>query len=309
MKNNIADLIKKLRKENNLSQEYLAELCNYSKEAIAKVEQGVRHPSKSFLIAISIPLNFDFITYVNEINNFKCVEHYTVTYNLIKAISTRDNDKIGELINTDIVKKEFNYGEPLAIKQYCQTLLLINVDNNATEAYKLCMSCLEIDKIETFKPEINKHYWYYSTIVSLVLALNKMNDFDNQLRLCITIIDYLENVYFNNIIPFPSVDVFYRKYYVLCLNNLADTYFTLNDIPKALEICNKGIDKSNQFKLLDVIHMLLELKIEIFCSLENYDDAKLTYSQFKSFCEITNNDKYFKISTINLEKSYPRLFE
>lgn len=309
MENNIGKLIRKLRIDRGLSQEQLANLCYRSRESISKFEKGLRNPSNAVLIELSLILEFDFVTYKMNIDKFKSDEHYIITHELIKCIDLHDNDKIIMLLNSDVVKNEFNYDEPLVIKQYCHILILINVYGDINGAYNLCVSYLEIDEIKTFQPKINQYHQYYSIILNLIVCLNKMGEFENQLYLCAVTVNYLENTYFNHIIPHTSVDFFYKKYYIISLNNLADTHFYLNNLDDALKICNKGIQKSNELNILIILPMLLKLKIEIFCKLNNYCDAKSTYIQFNSFCEITNNVKYFEISTINFKKLYPSLFE
>lgn len=309
MDNNIGELIKQLRIDKGLSQQQVANLCNRSRESISKFEKGTRNPTDDFLIELSIILEFDFVTYINELNNFKKVEHFIITCEFITSIHTDDNDRIRELIQSDIVQKEFTYGEPLALKQYCTTYLLINVDNNPTETLKLCMSYLEIDDIQSFKPKINQVYAYYSTINNLALALYKLNDFDNLLTLSLILVDYFETVYFNDIVPLPKVDLFYKQYYITCLCGLAGTYLTLKDTQKALETCTKAIKKSNEFQVTNVIHNLLNLKVQILCTMNNYFDAKLTYTQFKAFCEITDRIPFFEHHTTKLQQQYPLLFK
>ncbi len=46
MKNNL----KKIRKENNLSQEELAEKLNVSRQSVSKWEQGITYPEMDILI-------------------------------------------------------------------------------------------------------------------------------------------------------------------------------------------------------------------------------------------------------------------
>lgn len=304
----IGHLIKRLRESRNISREQLAELTDYSKESIYKIENNLRNPSKNFLAALSKPLQFDFITYLNNINNYKSIEHFLITSELKQAIDTQNHDKIVELINSEIVSTEFTYGEPLIIAQYCKILIKIYVNKNINKAYKLCVSALNLSDIRTFNPKINMPYQYYSIILSTTVCLHEKKQLESQLYLCETMIKFLENTYFNDIVPIASIEFFYKKYYIISLNNLADTYFHLNELDKASLTVSKGIKESVNLNVLNVLPILLKLKTEIECCCSNFYDAKKTYEQFNSLCEITNKEEYFDISTAAFKLKYSNLF-
>lgn len=59
MNNNLSDNIKKIRKDNNLSQEQLAEALNVSRQAISKWESGSAYPEMEKLIQLSEKFNIN----------------------------------------------------------------------------------------------------------------------------------------------------------------------------------------------------------------------------------------------------------
>ena len=75
MKNQFADNLKRIRKENNLSQEQLADELGVSRQAISKWESGVAYPEMDKIIALcdKFNLNIDDLLHndIKEINNEK----------------------------------------------------------------------------------------------------------------------------------------------------------------------------------------------------------------------------------------------
>ena len=65
-----AENIKKLRKDNNLSQEELAEMLDVSRQAVSKWEQGTGYPEVEKLLLISNKLNISLDELMsNEVQN------------------------------------------------------------------------------------------------------------------------------------------------------------------------------------------------------------------------------------------------
>lgn len=301
----IIDLIKKLRKKNKLSQFQISELLNIPCSTYSMIESSHRKPNDEILVSLSNILNFDFITFSRKIKSYNSIEHYLLASELINYITLYDIGNIVNILENNSIIEEFNYGEPKIIKVYCEVLVLMHVKNDIELAYSTCVSFFKIDDLSTFKPKINMPNQYYSLMLNLGYCLFKKDLFHESLILYNTLINFLENLYFKSELHFVHTPSFHKKYYIICLNNIADLYFTLENFDKALELCKKGIEKSNKLNILSILPSLINLKVEILCKLNNYSDAKLTYFQLKSLCEITDKLDYFNVSTEKLKNSYP----
>ena len=64
---NLADNLKKIRKDNNLSQEQLAEKLGVSRQAVSKWESGISYPEMDKVIQICNLFNLN----INELINLK----------------------------------------------------------------------------------------------------------------------------------------------------------------------------------------------------------------------------------------------
>lgn len=306
----IGSLIKTLRVEKKLSQEELATLCGYSRSVISMVECDNREPTEELYHLLSSILDFDFISLSNKIHNFHNLEHYLLAMELINLIDLDDDNKIASLLSNDIIVNEFNYGEPLLIKQYCHLLVLLYLENDIDTALTNCCEILEIDinNLSNFTPKINMPNQYYSIIVALTFCFYKQNNLELCLLLNKILIDFLEKTYFNNNINFYALDFYYKKLYITSLNNQADILHNSNNNNLALETCNKAIFKCHTLNILNILPMLLKLKVDILCTLNDIINAKETYIDFKSICRLTNNLAYFDTSSQVFKTNYPSLF-
>lgn len=149
---------------------------------------------------------------------------------------------------------------------------------------------------------------YYSAIQSLVCIFSMQKCYSKQKTICFILVDFLEQNYFNNIVPVTSIDVFYRKYYVVTLNNLADAYFSSNEYSEALTVCEKAINQCFTLDTNYAIFALLKLKVEILYNLNELTESKKTYNEFSVFCQIAKYHTYFENSTNKFKKIYPELF-
>ena len=63
---NLADNLKKIRKDNNLSQEQLAEKLNVSRQSVSKWESGQSYPEMDKVIQICNLFNLNINELINE---------------------------------------------------------------------------------------------------------------------------------------------------------------------------------------------------------------------------------------------------
>ncbi len=306
----IGNFIKQLRKQRNLSQEDVAKQCNYVRSYISMIENGERELPPDLVLALSHILQFDLNNFIENIANFETEEHYLLVYELHNLINTNDVLAISNILKTNKLFEEFDYGEPKIIKLYCQVLVLLHIEKNTIEAYNLLIEFLSIDlsNLGSYKLQLNMPEKYYSLFLNLVICLSELNEIVLCKNLCILLVNFLEGSYFNPNLPFLNVKQFYKRYYVTCLNNLAYIYFLLNDFENSFIFCNKGIEYSNKLNILSLLPQLCELKVDINYNLDMIQDSVESYQEFKYICRLTNNVDYFNKTTITFKNKYPKLF-
>ncbi len=305
--NNLGSIIKNLRIELGISQQQLADNTTYSRDYISKIELGKRYPPEDLIISLSTCLNIDLLTLSKKINNYKNFNHYLASNKLISCIETQDLEQIKHLLLSDNIYAEFIYGEPLIIKNYCLMLVLFHIDKNFDKCLSLAQSTLDISlsDITNYNFKVTSNYYYYSILLVLCSLIKLNGDYTLLLNFEKNFISFLDKNYFSNIISIHSVDYYFKKLYTVLLNNLADTYFNILEFDNALTFCNIGIEKCNFLNIISTLPMLLKLKTEILYSSNNITEAKATYSDFHSICNITNNLKYFENTSSLFRNNYP----
>lgn len=306
----LGSLVKQLRENNNLSQYQLGKITNISRSTLSMIEVGTRIPTEEQLLMLTRTLKFDLVTFSKNTTTYKTIEHYIIATELISAINEHSVKKIINIYEKNMMLIEFNYGSPMILKKYCEIIIIVYEKKDISLAYKSTIEFLNIDinNLHKFKIPFNMPNYYYSLLVIVLYCLNFQKKYNEVLTLELIIIDFLESSYFNDDFPFLQIDTFYNKYYIVALNNLADTYFTLNQYKNALYNCNKGIKFSNKLNILSILPMLLIIKVEIQYNLNLISEAKETFIDFKSLCHITDNFNYFETYKKDFEIKYPLLF-
>lgn len=306
----IGSAVRYLRKKENLSQEQLANQLFMSKTVISKIESNKRRATHEQLLLLSNFFRFDLLTFETKVHNYKTLEHYFLANELINCIRNARPQEILNITKDNPTFNEFNYGEPLVLRIYCNALIQIHINNDIDIALKTCLDFFNISlsNVHSFTPKINEPNQYYSLILTLTHCLSLNNKYTEVIAIYEITIDFIEKIYLNENLPFLNVDNFIRKFYIICLNNFADIYFNLQNFEAFLTYCNKGIDYSNKLNVLSVLPQLTKIKTEIFYVLNYIEDTKETYQEFKYICRLTNNTTYFEDSTESFMNKYPKFF-
>ncbi len=308
---NIGEIIRFLRKSKNLSQEQLSDLIGCTREFISQLERGKCNVPDYLVLPLSNFLNYDIPSLIKNIDKYNNFNHYVLSCRLINCIDSKNNIEINELLQNDIIINEFNYGYPLILKRYCVSLVELHINNDSNASIAVCLKQLDIENINEvneFSPKISQEDRYYSTILVLGVNLHLIGEEELHKTLLKNTLFFLEENIFNNVLPSSSINYFFKKFYIIILNNYSDILFNLNDWDLALSLCEKARLFAINNNILFLVELLLKLKIEILCSQDNYAFAKETYQEFKYICRFINKIEYYDASTELFKTKYPNLF-
>ncbi len=294
--NTFGALLKSIRIKNDFSQENLAKLTNHSRSAISMFESGERLPTNEFLVSLSKIFKFDFISLIENIDKYKNLDHYLLVNEILQLVSIRDDEKINKIINEHPLIQEFDYGEPLLLRQYCEVLMLMDYHKDYNKTFELCTKFLNIDpdNIQNFKPKIRANKRYYSQTINLCCCLRFLGEYEKLLTLSKILVKFLEDTYFKTDIPLVDIDFFFKRYYLISLYNQADAYFKLKDYTKALEVCKTVVSQCSKQNILDILPNTYRLNTEILFSLGDFEEGKHSLELFRAVCVITDNLEDFE---------------
>ncbi len=294
--NTFGALLKSLRLKHDFSQENLAKLTNHSRSAISMFESGERLPTNEFLLRVSKIFKLDFINLVENIDKYKNLEHYLLVNEILQLVNIREDEKINQILKENPLVQEFDYGEPLLIKQYCEVLMCMDYHKDYQKTFELCTSFLNIDpnNIKAYKPKISMSRRYYSQTVNLCCCLRFLGEYQKLLDLSEILVEFLEDTYFKTDIPLMDIDFYFKRFYVISLYNKADAYFKLKDYQKALEICKTVVSECSKRNVLDILPNTYRLQTEVLFSLGNFEEGKNSLELFRAVCVITDNLEDFE---------------
>lgn len=308
----IGKLIKNLRIERGFSQEDIANFLHCSREQVSKIELDKRTLTNESLYILSNTLKFDFVTLSKNSEKYNSIDHYILCNRLIDTIIDRNIIEMQQLLESPEVLTEFDYGNPRILKLYCSSLVETNLNNNIEKSIEFCKEILEIEdlsKISMFTPKLEQENRYYSTILQLGVNLQNNNDIISHKILLENTIEFLEQYYFNTILPSSSISFFMKKLYVSMLNNYATLLFKMQQYMNALCICEKAIEISSTYNSLYMLEFLLQLKIEILCSQNLLKDAKEAYAQLSGICTLSKNLNWLTKTNNLIKEHYPQLLD
>ncbi len=309
---NTGEIIRYLRNNKKYTQKELADKLGCTREFISQLERNKCSVPKYYILPLSKFLNHDIQKLIKESDKYKKFNHYIISCKLISFIETKDNYEMSILLRDEIVINEFNYGEPEILKLYCTSLVERFIKKDVKASIKTCMEILKIDKIDnisSFTLEFNMLERYYSTVLVLGANLDSLAMHKMHKKLIYNTIVYLEENIFNSTLPKSSISYFFKKFYIMVLNNYAHILFNDKKYLESLIYCNKAIKLINIYNMLFILELVIKLKVEIMYCLGNIDDAKRALVEFDVVCGITNNREYFEENLKEFEVKYKLLFD
>lgn len=284
----IGNIIKQLRVKYNITQQDLANELSITKSYLSKIEKNERNISDTELMKLSTIFNINLLIikeFLTKFDSFDELEKYYLLRNLIENKKIDDIEKfINENGNVFISK------EAVLQKEYSSALILAIKYKSYEDSINSCYKCLNIDN-NTDIDNININIYYNSTLSILVLLIYNLimlNNYTKSLQVSERVIEYYNTVLHSKEFIFLNESFFFRKTYIIFLNNYAFTLFKNNQLEKALYYCNYAIEQASNFSILNQLYLLLETKMEILYALKNYKGAEEVYYMLKNLCIITN---------------------
>ncbi len=304
--------VAEMRRKKGLTQNDLANTISCSRDFISKVETCKCRLPDYYLLPLSITLEFDFVELSKNLKKFETLEHYILAYKLVGAIEDSNIPLIQKELSNEVVQREFTYGYPKIIKAYCTGIILSNIHQDFEKSNHLCMETLSIDSyddIVNYSIPLYQENRYYSVIALLSKNLHSLRMYDQEMIILTKAVEFFEENYFNSNFPLSSIKFFYKKAYIVFLNNLSNLYISIDRYDECIKTVNKALDFINKVKYLNCANTLLSLKMKSLCELSQFDQAKETYLELKYICKFCNLDDYLYTIEDWLKDNYPQLLE
>lgn len=296
MKESVGKIVSDLRRKFGYTQLELAQLVYCSRQYVSHVENGVRPLSNKYVVPMSVALKFNFAQFIRQADKFETIEHYLITQEMIDYIGEAEYERLQKLLKKKTVVKEFTYGTPLLIKEYCEALVLTYIDKEYRAAEKSLLKTLGLKnryELTQLVIDFQDEERYYSCLALLACVLCLQGNHELALMVVQKKIVFLEKFFFNNTVPPSAIEPYFRKLYIITLNNYADIAFNQENYQEALETCNKTKKVIVDSELAFALEVVMKLKVEALYKLDLIEEANKLYNEFKVVCKLKNSYDYF----------------
>ncbi len=308
----ICKLLVQLRNLRGITQQELADLVGYSRRQIARIESGEIEMSKDAANTLSNFYKIDINHYIEVNSSFSSVSSYKEFIALRKLIEKLDLDGIVSSYTKLENDPEFQTGEKLQVILYSKALIQSFIHKNYVESNKLCLQALSelgyTDYVKSLRCEILNDM-SYPIMFNLSYNYGELNEYKLLKEITTEVYNHFETIVFYNSIPLKSDMYNMKKYYIISINNLANTHFLSNEYNEALELVEKGIQKSTEFSISIALYALAQLRFEIYYMLTDIQSSKKYYKTFEVICETTGFTDFFNNYKKVVEEKYPLLLE
>lgn len=303
-------LLKNIRLEFGFTQKELADKLNCSQELISRIEKGKRDIADDILLSLSTLYKTNLFDYQANFKNFKNFSDYKLYHELLALADDENNIELIQAKLNDNRIANFDYGEPLLLKNYCQSLVELYIQSNYDKCIKICLSSLECSSENLISIELNtlKSPFYYSSILTLAPALFKSGKVELAKTVSELFLKHFELMLENEFFNYSKNSYLYAKYTVLIMVNYAEMILATGDYLRANELCDESIRKSGLLNTLSGVHHILKTKSEAIYLSGNHKDAAIIFRHLEIYCKYSGLDTYFN-KTSNLFKTiYPEIF-
>ncbi len=309
--NNLGNLIAKLRKDNNITQDALADSISCSRSYISYLERNQRALQPEYCTPLSKVLNFNLKQYLHSYHKYKSIDHYILVTNIIELLNDGNFQKAKSILKNNKTVSELSYGSAYIIKVYCSALVSVVVDKDYISSEKAILKLLNIKSrrmVSQFTPDFSDEERYYSAIILLSNIFANQKEYKHVISLLSNTIDFLEKHIFDKTYQKETINIYFRKLYVTAYNNYADAFFNLKEYSEALKYCNVACTLVKDYELNHVWEMVLKLRIEILYMMDKIDEAQEVYNDFKTICRLKEKTEYFHSTNNVFITKYPKLF-
>ncbi len=306
MLKDMGSVIKHLRISSSYSQDDLAKLLHCSKQQLSRIENGTRIPARDILINLSHIFKADLFQVKFNEAKFKNFNEYINFYILYEYTENKDIKNIESKLKEESIKIEFNYGEPLILKNYCKALISTYKYKDYKKSNEICFKTIafNINDIEPFLTDDIKYNSFYKMLLLISYNLYHLGEIQSSLCICKNVYNNLNKIYTNDNFVFLNQDYYFKKNYMNFLSNYTHLLNETKDFNETILICDKGILECTKLNILQPLPMILSHKIEALINLNNITEAKNTYLIFKYICELSDNKQLLKKKTSFYYKTY-----
>ncbi len=303
------DLLKELRLRNNLTQQDLANITNYTKQHISRIENNevvaTRIASKQFTML----LDFDFVRLSKHIYDFDSYRDYEAYFKLTLAIEKGSFSELQSILEYYKIDESVKSLDLLYLSYYAKALSLL--DSSPEHCIEHCFKVLKlnIDDVANITIDKTADEFELALILALGHAYYALNKNQEAYTLSELLYNHCKTFFYNAENKYIDLNFNTMKICIHAAFNFGHMNFVFKNYAKSLELTNEGIEKSKDFNILYTLHFLYKQKTLNHYFLEEFEEAKKYYRFVEMFCEVNDKAEYFTKFENLVTNNYPKILE
>ncbi len=302
--------LKELREARNLTKEQLASgVC--TRKEIYRIEKGEYQPSLYLLNKLSIKLNVDLNEYFKMYYTVKTAGGLIGIQEINDAISLADITCLKEVIKKYENNDDFRQGENLQHIYYAKAICESDI-GNYKESLEYCMKGIFIENA-LFTIDTITEFMYSNVGLAIInyISINYLNMKKSEVayKILSDLLYLIEKHYIDSPYIMYQAGQFSKKMYIGIQYNLGYIYLSDNELEKAEEMIDKGIEFSIKEYNLRYMPNLIYHKFILLYKKGDFKEAAEYFIQAKGLFKLLKQMK----TSVEIEESvkidYPEILK
>ncbi len=279
--------LKELREARNLTKEQLASgVC--TRKEIYRIEKGEYQPSLYLLNKLSIKLNVDLNEYFKMYYTVKTAVGLIGIQEINDAISLADITCLREVIKKYENNDDFRQGENLQHIYYAKAICENDI-GNYKESLEYCMKGIFIENA-LFTIDTITEFMYSNVGLAIIncISINYLNMKKSEVayKILSDLLSLIEKYYINAPYTMYQAGQFSKKMYINLQYNLSCIFLSNDELDKAEEMIENGIEYSIKENNLKCLPNLIYNKFKFHYKKGNFVEAAEYFMQAKGLFKL-----------------------
>ncbi|MFV0314758.1 MAG: helix-turn-helix domain-containing protein [Anaerotignum sp.] len=308
------NIFKQIRLELGYTQTEYAKLLMCTQPQVSKIEKNQRVVTKTMIEALSELYKVDLNSIYDLYENTQDLEISEKYRKLLIFDNLTDSNMLRELekeLDDPLLDKAFNKGRLSLVKNLCHSVVQCYLHENFELAVEYAL--LNIEKSEeelyTYMPNLLKSQFFYDSITVLVTSYYKLQKTELALAICENFFRHYDVVYYSDFFKLDAADSQYKNQYLFFCVVYTYILFDMKNYERAIYNCDYVLKKCILLNAHAMITYSLFFKFRAYYKLEDIQQAKEVYSEFKLYSKYSGFVEQLILFTGFDINDYPLLLE
>lgn len=301
------DVLRGLRKDRGITQQYLAVESGLNRKTILKFEKNEKSPTIDQMLRMGRVLECNLLDYYTSEQIGVITDVHGIKTKIREALAKSDSAEYYRLFKKYKNDKHFGEGENLQLMKYCECTYEYEVNKDYEKALEIALEGVKIEN-PYFDIENFANYKFNETSYRLINSIGVLYTCLGQIDKSETVFnntyENLTRYYFNKDGSYRGKNDYILRHYIATLNNNANTHLVNEEYIDSLETIEYAIKLSLDNDEIKNLGYLYVIRFE--CKYNLLDMRESKKSLIFAVTYLYNSKDYAAIERLrrNVKKNY-----